>query len=42
MRERKSDTKQTLPGLLTLKILGSIDFALKKQNQSWRSPRKAA
>jgi hypothetical protein len=30
-----ADAKQTLSGLLTLNILSSIDFAWKKQNQSW-------
>jgi hypothetical protein len=39
---KTSPAKQTLPGLPTLEILGSVDFASKKQNQSWRSPRKAA
>jgi hypothetical protein len=38
----RSRSKQTLAGLLTLWTLSSIDFASRKQNQSWRQPRKAA
>ena len=34
--------KRTFIGLLTLEIRSSIDFALKKPNRSWLSPRKAA
>jgi len=35
-------SKQVLPNLLTLEVRSSIDFASKKQNQSWPWPREAA